>query len=147
MKLSKELKIQLVKFVLIGTLATLTDLGCYYMFLNIFPEKILSLISNEAVSKTLSFICGILVTYNFNKYWTWKQKDRSNKRFIKFSILYGCSLVLNVTINSGFLYLLHHKEFFTDLPYKYFIAFVFATGFSSIFNFIGQKKWVFLIKD
>lgn len=137
------LKKQLVKFTLIGILAVIVDLICYYILLNILPEKLLSTISNEAFAKTLSFICGMTVTYTFNKLWTWKTKDRSKKRVVKFALLYGSSLLINVGVNSLLLFMLHENKTLIDLPYKYFIAFIGATGTSAVVNFIGQKFWVF----
>ena len=137
------LKKQLIKFTLIGVLAVLVDLACYYFFLQILPEHFLRTISNEAFAKTLSFLCGLSVTYSLNKLWTWKKKDRSKKRLIKFGILYAFSLLLNVFTNSTILYILKENEVFEILPYKYFIAFIGATAVSAVFNFLGQKFWVF----
>jgi putative flippase GtrA len=50
---------------------------------------------------------------------------------------------MNVVVNSSLLFILHHFAHIIDLPNKYFIAFIGATGFSAIMNFIGQKFWVF----
>lgn len=147
-KALSENKKQLTKFVLIGGLAVLTDLACYYVFLNSLPPHAFPPpVSNEAVSKTLSFLCGLSVTYWFNKRWTWRRKDRDNRRLVKFLMTYGVSLLLNVGINSGLLYLLHTQPVFADVPYKYLIAFVGATGFCSAFNFVMQKFWVFKLGD
>jgi putative flippase GtrA len=135
---------QLTKFAFIGGLAVLTDLGAYWVFLNSLPENALpGTLGNEALSKTLSFLCGLMVTYHLNKRWTWRRKDRSNRRFVKFMLTYGVSLVLNVGINSGLLHVLHGEVMFADVPYKYFIAFAGATGFCASFNFLGQKFWIF----
>ncbi len=62
---------------------------------------------------------------------------------VKFGALYGFSLVMNVAVNSSLLFLLHHFAHVVDLPGKYLIAFVGATGFSAVMNFLGQKFWVF----
>ncbi len=137
-----DLKKQLIKFTLIGFSAVLVDLSCYYLFLQILPEKPLG-IANEALAKAISFVCGMAVTYSFNKYWTWKETNRSRLRLIKFSALYGTSLVFNVGVNSLLIFLLYRYSFFAGIPYKYFIAFAGATGFSSLINFTGQKFWVF----
>lgn len=83
------------------------------------------------------------ITYTFNKNWTWKKNDKSNKRVLKFSILYSFSLLLNVITNSQLLTTLYKNESFINLPYKYFIAFIGATGMSTILNFLGQKFWIF----
>ncbi|MEO9258528.1 MAG: GtrA family protein [Crocinitomicaceae bacterium] len=134
---------QFIKFVLIGMLAVLVDLACYYFFLSIFPEKFGTFFTNEMISKSCSFVCGSFVTYNLNKYWTWKQTNKSHKRFVKFFSLYLISLLINVSVNSGMLYLLLNVSSFEVIPAKYLVAFVMATGISALFNFFGQKWWIF----
>ncbi len=135
---------QITKFAFIGVLAVLTDLSAYWIFLNVLPEHTLpGDLGNEALAKTMSFLCGLMVTYHLNKRWTWRKKDHSKKRFAKFMFAYGISLVLNVGINSGLLHLLHEQAIFAAIPYKYFVAFAGATGFCAAFNFLGQKFWIF----
>ncbi|MFA5298558.1 MAG: GtrA family protein [Lutibacter sp.] len=141
------LKKQLVKFTLIGLLAVSVDFLCYFILLNILPEKLFQAVGNEAVSKSISFMCGMTVTYFFNKFWTWKKKDRSQKRLFKFVILYAIALLINVGTNSGLLYILHQYKTLVDLPFKYVIAFVGASGLSASFSFMGQKFWVFKTSD
>jgi putative flippase GtrA len=137
------LKKQLVKFTLIGLLAVSVDLLCYFILLNTLPEKLFQSVGNEAFSKSISFMCGMTVTYFLNKFWTWKKKDRSHKRMVKFVVLYGIALLINVGTNSALLYILHQYRNFVDLPFKYLIAFVGASGLSASFSFMGQKFWVF----
>jgi putative flippase GtrA len=141
------LKKQLVKFTLIGLLAVSVDLLCYFILLNILPEKLFQAVGNEALSKSISFMCGMTVTYFLNKYWTWKKKDRSHKRMVKFVVLYGIALLINVGTNSALLYILHQYRGFINLPFKYLIAFVGASGLSASFSFMGQKFWVFKTSD
>lgn len=143
LKQTTPLKKQMIKFVIIGVMAVIVDLCFYYIFLNILPEGSYFELGNEAVAKALSFLCGMVVTYTFNKFWTWKKKDRSNRRLVKFISLYGCSLIVNVAVNSGLLFILHEWEEFAILPYKYFIAFSGAVGVTALLNFLGQKYWVF----
>ncbi len=133
---------QAIKFIIIGIMAVVTDMIFYYLFLSIFPEKIYGF-ENEMIAKGLSFLCGFSVTYTFNNRWTWRKSDHSRSRFIKFISLYGISLVLNVLLNSGLLYLLEEVKTIIEIPKPYFFAFIGATGFSSVFNFLGQKFWVF----
>ena len=42
-----------------------------------------------------------------------------------------------------FLAVLHQNDLFAAVPHKYLVAFVGATGICSVFNFIGQKFWIF----
>jgi putative flippase GtrA len=149
-----DLQKQLIKFFMIGVFASLVDLIFYFFMLQIIPlfEINLNFVGtvfhpdNNDLSKTISFVLGSLVTYNLNKYWTWKQKDRSHKRFAKFYTLYGISLMLNVFANKMALYVLNENAMFEWVPKKFLVAFVFATGTSAIFNFAGQKLWVFSSK-
>lgn len=141
-----EFKKQIIKFGLIGFLAVFVDMGVYYVLLNIFPDSLREILYPEAVSKSISFLCGTFVTYNLNKFWTWRKRDRSNKRFAKFMLLYGTSMLVNVSVNTFLLFLLHEYKNFVDLPNKYFIAFMGATGASALMNFTGQKIWVFKTK-
>jgi len=143
LKTLHPLKKQIIKFSLIGVLAVLTDMACYYMFLNVFPENMVNTYSNEAIAKSLSFLCGMVVTYSLNKIWTWKQRDRSHKRLAKFAMLSGISLLLNVLTNSTLLYIFHEYQTIINLPYSYLLAFIGATGISALINFAGQKFWVF----
>jgi putative flippase GtrA len=138
-----DVKKQLIKFTLIGVLAVLVDLVCYYVLLNVLPEQLFDRVPNESVAKFFSFLCGMSVTYTFNKLWTWKKRDSSKARMTKFMLLYGFSLGMNVASNSFFLFVLHGFSDILNLPYKYFIAFVGATGLSASINFLGQKFWVF----
>lgn len=139
-----ENKKQLTKFVLIGGLAVLTDLAFYYVFLNLIPaDAFAPPVNNEAVSKSLSFLCGLSVTYWLNKHWTWRRKDRDTGRLMRFLLVYGVSLLLNVATNAGLLHVLHTQPLFATVPVKYLIAFMGATGFCSAFNFVGQKFWIF----
>lgn len=143
LKALHPVKKQVIKFTLIGILAVLVDMAFYYLFLQLFPEKMVQTITNEALAKSLSFLCGMTVTYTLNKLWTWKKKDRSKKRLVKFAILYGTSLLVNVATNSFLLFILFEYQSILDLPHKYMIAFIGATGASAVMNFTGQKFWVF----
>jgi len=119
-KTQRELK----RFLVAGLSAVVTDLVVYYVMLNFF---------SNGISKAISFLLGTIVAYVINKYWTFEKHQKSYKEIVKFGILYGFTLVVNVTINKIVL------ENYSIL----FFAFVLATGVSTILNFTGQKYWVF----
>ena len=142
---------QLTKFALVGISAVCVDLVVYYL---------LSQFVDVNISKALSFASGTFVTYNLNKYWTWRQTDKNNKRLLIFIILYALSLLINVGVNSLGLKYLPYSELVISSRDLYetmnqlfvmktdkFIAFFIATAVSSIFNFLGQKYWVFKDQD
>jgi putative flippase GtrA len=68
-----------------------------------------------------------------NKYWTFEKHETSCKEMIQFGMLYSLTLGANVMINKMILG-------YTSLV---FLAFLVATGVSTVLNFIGQKWWVF----
>lgn len=119
-KIQKELK----RFLVAGLCAVGTDLGMYYLLLNFLPTEI---------SKAISFIIGTIIAYVINKYWTFEKHKKSYKEIIFFGILYSLTLGVNVMTN----------EIVLDNTRFVILAFLVATGFSTILNFIGQKFWVF----
>lgn len=119
-KINKEIK----RFVIAGFAAVGTDLVTYYIMLNFFKYDI---------AKMLSFILGSIVAFMINKYWTFEKYKKSYKQIVQFAILYIATLAVNTIINHFTL------NFFKII----FLAFLIATGASTILNFLGQKFWVF----
>ena len=150
---------EITKFTISGLLAVFVDFAVYYSFSNLFSnadEIAAAGLHWNDVYKGFGFIVGTLVSYNMNKFWTWRTGDRNNKRLANFSILYLVSLVINIAINKWGLHTFHDNEIailFTDhtgvsktlAPFRMdkFIAFIVATGVCSVFTFLGQKIWVF----
>jgi putative flippase GtrA len=101
-----------------------------------------------------------VVTYNMNKFWTWKQPEKDNKRLMLFTLLYAVALLVNVGMNNLMLDTLPNYTFSFALNNdKYDIikslvigvdklaAFVIATTASVAITYIGQKYWLFKEKD
>ncbi len=125
---NQKLKQQINRFVVVGCIAVITDFICYYFLLTIFPPTI---------AKTISFITGTILAYTFNKYWTFEKPNKSHTEMLKFFILYAITLSANVGVNTLTLHL---------FPQYLILAFLCATGTSTVLNFIGQKWWVFKTK-
>lgn len=119
------LKTQLSRFLIVGISAVATDFLTYQLFF---------LFLSHAPAKTLSFICGTVIAYFFNKYWTFEQTEKRVLEIPKFIMLYSGTLVVNVAVNTLVL---------TYFPPLFFLAFLCATGTSTVLNFIGQKWWIF----
>lgn len=116
---------QIKRFLVSGASAVAMDTVLYFILVNFY---MLSL------SKGISFLCGTLTAYLLNKFWTFQKPVHSKNEIIKFTVLYTSTLGVNVSINALFLvYISSFKP----------IAFVVATGVSTILNFTGQKWWVF----
>jgi putative flippase GtrA len=142
---------QLTKFIISGLIAVGVDFIVYYA---------LSQFLDINLSKGLSFCSGMLVTYNLNKYWTWRQTDKNNKRLLLFTALYLVAMVINITANHYAFKLLPDSTFIANLKYSTgelaelaalkidkVLAFVIATGVSATFTFLGQKYWLFKDRD
>jgi putative flippase GtrA len=141
---------QITKFVIIGLSAVLVDLIVYYALSDL-------LVSNIHVSKAMGFLVGSVYTYYLNKKWTWRHTEKTNKGMVgRFAAIYIVSFVFNIFIN--WLSLENIPDFFvsaTITPSEgesfnifsvkgdKFLAFFLATVFSAVFNFLGQKYWVF----
>ena len=119
-KLKKELK----RFLIAGSSAVGTDFVAYFAMLNFLDHDI---------AKILSFIMGTIVAFIINKYWTFERYEKNYKQIFQFTILYSITLFVNVMVNRLIL----------DFAEFTFLAFLIATGASTILNFVGQKWWVF----
>lgn len=120
----KKLKKELIRFFFAGVSAVLTDFIIYSLLLNFLDTN---------SSKFISFICGTLVAFLINKFWTFESYMKKMDEIIKFIILYSFSLIINVLVN----------DFFINYTGLIVVAFTFATVTSATINFIGQKFWVF----
>ena len=121
-KLKKELR----RFLIAGLSAVGPEFITYYIMLNFLHLDI-------DIAKTLSFILGTVVAFVVNKYWTFERYEKSYKQIFQFTILYSTTLFVNVMVNRLAL----------DFAELFFLAFLIATGASTILNFVGQKWWVF----
>ncbi len=119
-----QTKKELKRFLVAGLSAVCTDLITYYLLLNILPQDI---------AKSISFLLGTIVAFVINKYWTFEKHTKSYKEIFQFLILYTITLCANVVTNKIIL----------DYTSVIFLAFIVATGISTVLNFIGQKFWVF----
>ena len=123
--LNKFDKKEIFKFLVGGGTAVIIDFLVY---------KILMIMGIErTIAKTISFICGSIVGFIINKYWTFKSPKFQIKEILKYIILYIITAFINSQVNKYTL-LLFGSEFF---------AFLCATGVSTILNFLGQKFLIF----
>lgn len=141
---------QLTKFVISGILAVAVDFTAYFA---------LSQFLDPSFSKAISFCSGMVVTYNMNKFWTWKQPEKNNKRLLLFSLLYAVALLVNVGTNNLMLSTLPNYTFSFLLNsdtneivqsivigVDKLIAFLIATVASVAITYVGQKYWLFKVK-
>jgi putative flippase GtrA len=87
----------------------------------------------DDIAKTSSFMLATIVTFVLNKYCIFERCEKNYKQIFQFTILYSTTLFVNVMVNRSIL----------DFAEFTFLAFLIATGASTILNFAGQKWWVF----
>lgn len=118
---------QFIKFGFVGAVNTLTSLAIYYLLVLIDIDYILSTI--------IGYVISSIVGYILNKLWVFKSKgDKVYRSIIKFYVIYGFSLLLNV----GCMYL-----WINILSLTKYIAPVLTLCITIPFNFIFSKMWVF----
>ena len=123
--LNKFDKKEILKFLIGGGTAVIVDFLTYKIFMILGIER--------TIAKTLSFICGSIVGFIINKYWTFKSSKFEIKEILKYIVLYIVTAFINSQVNK-YILLLFESEMF---------AFLCATGVSTILNFLGQKFLIF----
>ena len=116
---------EIARFLIAGIAAIVTDFSVYFVLCQALPPS---------ASKTISFICGGIVSYVLNKHWAFKSSRRSSAEAIRFAVFNLGTLVQNVLTNHTMLNL---------WPGKLLSALLVATDVTSIAAYIGFKWWVF----
>lgn len=114
-----------MKFLVGGSSAVLTDFVSYYLLLYLGLYI--------AYAKCTSYILGAIVGFLINKIWTFESKKFRFDEVWKYIILYLVSAIANTLVNQVVFFVVGVK----------IVAFLVATGCSTIMNFLGQKFIVF----
>ncbi len=125
MKFTKIRKKELIRFLFGGGSAVVVDYIIYQLLM-------LASLSQD-ISKALSFICGAAVGFVINKLWTFESAIFSKNEVLRYVILYSCTAIINAVVN----------RFTLKITALEMLAFLCATGVSTILNFLGQKFFVF----
>jgi|GEM_PF-312065 len=121
-----------IRFVPVGVAAVLADLAIYLA---------LSAVGlGRAESKALSFVCGALLAFAGNRYFTFQRPSR-RYGFVAFWIVYFVSLLLNVLTNTLGIAIAMRLGLNDGLSIA--AGFLAATSISATSNFIGMKLFVF----
>ena len=122
--MGNKTKKELIRFLFAGFSAVGTDLISY---------NVLSNFVNYNIAKGFSFFLGTVIAFLINKYWTFEKHKKNYREIWQFGLLYSATLTINVITN-------HYVLIASDFV---FLAFLIATGISTVINFLGQKFWVF----
>lgn len=120
-----KLENEILLFIVIGGLATIVDFIIYSYLLTFFSINI---------SKLISMLSSSLFSYFMNKIFTFnKGKNYNSKYLLKYYIVFLINLLTNISVN-------YYICKWTSIK---ILAFILATLFGVIVNFIGQKFYVF----
>lgn len=125
------LKVQFLKFIVVGVLSTIVNYGFFYGFLNYLGMDYL-------LSSALGFLFGVFAGYLINKRWTFQVKSKNLIHVIKYYLVYSCSLVISIAIL---------KLVVDILGMKPEIANILVIGITTCTNFVGIKWIVFNEKN
>lgn len=113
------------RFLVVGGLSTSLDMLIYFI---LFPQF------GAIWSKMISMSFSILLSYNLNRYWSFKIE---RKRTIGEVLKYLATQLINITVNVSTNYIV-----LSLTGYK-IVAFIIATATAMCINYLLQKVWVF----
>lgn len=126
-EMEKALRREILLFLVSGCSAVGTDAMVYFGLFHLGVD--------HAAAKAASFCAGSFVAFVLNKYLTFSSPERSAAEVAKFVVLYLTTLGINTAVNSTALWILG-----MDMS---LVAFLLATGTSTVLNYFGQKYLVF----
>ncbi|TWS23966.1 GtrA family protein [Tsukamurella sputi] len=130
-----DLKTQLIRFVLTGGFSAVVDFG-----LTLLLGKFLGL--DEALAKTIGFVCGTTTAYLLNRRWTFRAEP-STKRLIAVWALYIAMYGVQLGLYMAFYTLFPPPEDGIGSYVNRLVAFVIAQGTATVVNFIVQRTVIF----
>lgn len=120
---------EFLRFIVVGVGAVTVDFCVYFALVHLAPAVPIS------VSKALSFIAGAALAFVLNRGFVFRSHARSaSRQVLPFALLYLVSLGLNNSVNAALL---------SSLGASKPVAWFFATGASTVSNFLGMKLIVF----
>jgi putative flippase GtrA len=125
---AQETRKQLARFLVVGTVSVLVDLAAYRLFGSAFGWRM-------DIAKGISYWAGVVVGFIGNKAWTFESSSKSLREPISYVALYAVTMIVNIACNRAALAVLGSDAVTT--------AFLFATGVTTVLNFLGMKLVTF----
>jgi putative flippase GtrA len=119
---------QAARFVVVGALSAVVDLGVYTLALH------LGLWVHAA--RALSFVCGTTTAYALNRRWAFGVEG-SSRRAVGFVLLYGTTFFVILGVNAAALAVLPDRWWTVTL------AWALSQGFGTVVNFVLLRTVVF----
>jgi putative flippase GtrA len=123
---------QLTRFLFVGGSSVAVDLVCYTLLLGRL---------DRVTAKGIAYAVGVLVGFAGNKLWTFESRRKSYTEPAIYVFVYGITLVLNMAINSLVCDIV--TPWIRSDTTTQFLAFLIATGVTTVLNFLGLKYFAF----
>ena len=124
---SRALTGELLRFLVAGGGAVVTDFSVYFALLWLFPAL------SPSIAKAVSFVVGAGVSFLLNRQFVFRAEGSAKSQIGPFAVLYLVTLGLNTAANALALRLGAPKV----------LAWFVATGTSTVSNYLGMKLVVF----
>lgn len=125
-------KMKIVRYIVSGGTAAVTDLAFLYFFTDILGIW-------YVISAIMAFIIAFGVSFTLQKYWTFR--DHSSDSVAAQGTIYFSISIINLGINTGLVYLL------TDMAgVHYFMSQIIAAGSIAVISFFVYQKLVFKVR-
>lgn len=141
------------KYPIIPQFAKFVVIGFMNFFIDIAVLNLEMFLSGKSTGiyytgfKAFSFLCAVIFSYFFNKYWAFqdKKKTEQGKQFSQFLFVSIIGMVINVTVASLIVNYVAPAVTFVKLSGKMWgnLGAVGGSAVGLIWNFIGYKFWVF----
>ena len=126
---------EFIKFALIGIVNTFVDFGIY-AYLTRHTSFFDYHKPTKYLANSISFMVATTFSFFANRTWTFGRRDRAT---VGEAARFYTTTLTGLLINNGILFILNHFFKVNDLVSK-----VFSTVFSTTWNFIFKKFWVFI---
>jgi len=136
----KQIIAQLLRFIMVGCANTLIDIALFNAFLWLWPTQNTWLL---LVYNSLAYALGGINSFISNKYWTFRQRQKTNRReVIRFVVTtlagVSCNDFIIWIMNSVMRPLLSNPTLWANVSK---IAAIFGTF---CISFLGMRLWVFV---
>ena len=115
-----------IRFLIVGGLNTVVGYGLYALFLSIGI--------NYLLANTLSTILGVIHSYLWNRFYTFRSHEKASREIVKFASVYGVSYVI------GMMTLALFKSVLNIDPY---IAGLLNLVITTLISYVGHNKFSF----
>jgi putative flippase GtrA len=124
----RELLVQVGKFIVVGMICVVIDFTVYRLLVTQAGYQ-------NDFGKAAGYLSGLVVGFFLNHLWTFESRKAGLREPLLYLAVYGVTFVLNLTLNRSILTWLGSGAVA--------FAFLFATGVTTICNFVGLRLVAF----